>query len=216
MNAPVPPPGIELHGAPTGNCLRVAVALEELGLAYAIHRVDLRGGEQRGAAFLALNPDGHVPVLVDRSDPDRPLVIGQSNAILLHLTGLKPGLLLPADDARALAITLERFFYFVTDVIAPNFSAFYLKMIGAPADVTARLSQRALNAIGASERFLRESAFMAGDRYSLADLVAVTVIDASAERIAWEDYPRLARWFREVCDRPAVRRGMTAFDPGSR
>ena len=81
---------LELHGAQTGNCLRVAVALEELGLPYTAHQLHLGGGEHKRAEFLALNPDGRVPVLVDRSDPEAPLVIAQSNAILLHLCDRRP------------------------------------------------------------------------------------------------------------------------------
>lgn len=95
-------PLLDIHGSRTGNCLRVTVAMEELGLPYAVCRIDLRGGEQRRAPFLALNPDGHVPVLVDRTEPGHPLVIAQSNAILFYLCGLRPGVLLPVDDPRAL------------------------------------------------------------------------------------------------------------------
>lgn len=202
---------LELHGAQTGNCLRVAVALEELGLPYAAHKLDLGGGEHRREPFLALNPDGRVPLLVDRSDPDDPLVIAQSNAILLHLCDRRPGVLLPTDDVRSRAIVLERFFYFVTDVIAANFSAFYLKRSGASAEAAGQLSARSISAIESAERFLAESRYMAGDTFSLADVVAVTIVHASRDAIAWTDHPLLARWHDESRQRPAVLRGMQAF-----
>jgi len=206
------PPVLEVHGSRTGNCLRVTVALEELGLPYTVRRVDLRGGEQRRAPFLTLNPHGHVPVLVDRSDPDHPLTIARSNASLLHLCGLRPGILLPVGDPRSLALVFERFFYFVTDAIAPNFSAFYLTVTGASPEAAGRLSARSLAAIGAADRFLATSPYMAGTQYSLADLVAVTIVQASRDEVAWADHPRLASWFEEVRNRPAVLRGMQAFD----
>lgn len=202
---------LELYGAQTGNCLRVAVALEELGLLYTARKLDLGGGEHRREPFFALNPDGRVPVLVDQSDPANPLVIAQSNAILLHLCDRRPGVLLPVDDVRSHAIVLERFFYFVTDVIAANFSAFYLNRIGAAPEAAERLSRRSIDAIANAERFLAESRYMAGDTFSLADVVAVTIVNASRDKIAWSDHPLLSRWFDESRNRPAVLRGMQAF-----
>ncbi|MBV1691512.1 glutathione S-transferase family protein [Novosphingobium sp. G106] len=202
---------LELYGAQTGNCLRVAVTLEELGLPYQIRKLDLGGGEHRRAEFLALNPDGRVPVLVDQSAPDDPLVIAQSNAILLHLCDRRPGVLLPVDDVRSRAIVLERFFYFVTDVIAANFSAFYLNRIGASTEAAGQLSARSIDAIVDAERFLAESRYMAGDTFSLADVVAVTIVNASRDKIAFSDHPLLSRWFDESRNRPAVLRGMQAF-----
>lgn len=202
---------LELHGAQTGNCLRVAVALEELGLPYTVRKLDLGGGEHKRAEFLALNPDGRVPVLVDRSDPDEHLVIAQSNAILLHLCDLRPGVLLPVDDVAARAIVLERFFYFVTDVIAANFSAFFLNRSGASPEAAGQLSARSISAIESAERFLAKSRYMAGDTFSLADLVAVTIVNASRDKIDWTNRRLLSRWFDDVGQRPAVLRGMQAF-----
>lgn len=202
---------LELYGAQTGNCLRVAVALEELGLPYAVRKLDLGGGEHKREPFLALNPDGRVPVLVDRSDPDDPLTIAQSNAILLHLCDLRPGVLLPVDDIPARAVVLERFFYFVTDVIAANFSAFFLNRSGASPEAAGQFTARSIGAIESAERFLAKSRYMAGDTFSLADVVAVTIVNASRDKIDWADHRLLSRWFDHVGQRPAVLRGMQAF-----
>src|SRR5215470_10249147 len=76
---------IELHGAKTGNCLRVAIGLEVCATPYRVVKVDLAGGEQRSAAHLALNPAGKVPTLVERSSHAPTFVLSQSNAILLYL-----------------------------------------------------------------------------------------------------------------------------------
>jgi len=65
-------PSIELYGAQTGNCLRAAIALEEAMVPYTVRHVDLRSGEHRRAAYLALNPAGQVPTMVDRSDEAAP------------------------------------------------------------------------------------------------------------------------------------------------
>jgi GSH-dependent disulfide-bond oxidoreductase len=200
----------ELLGAETGNCLRVAVALEVLGLPYRAVPVDLRQAEHRGAAFLALNPDGRVPVLIDRSQPEAPLVLTQSNAILLHLSDLRPGALLPADAGPGRSVALERFLYFVTDVIAPNGSGFFLKRQGH-SEGAQHLMQRSVEAIVASERFLEIAPYMAGDAFSLADIAALTVIRASSDHLEWEGLPRLWAWFQTVVTRPDVRRGLAAF-----
>ncbi|MCW1431238.1 glutathione S-transferase family protein [Novosphingobium sp. JCM 18896] len=204
----------ELLGAETGNCLRVSVALEVLGLPYAAVPVDLRRAEHRSPAFLAINPDGRVPVLVDRSQPEAPLTLTQSNAILFHLCDLQPGALLPVEAGPARSIALERFFYFVTDVIAPNGNAFFLKH-RVKAEGADHLAQRSIEAIVASERFL-DDGYMAGDAFSLVDIAAVTVIRASADRLDWPSLPRLRSWFETVVTRPDVRRGLAAFaSPGS-
>jgi GSH-dependent disulfide-bond oxidoreductase len=65
---------IELYEAPTGDCIRAAIAIEETMLPYTVHHVDLRGGEQRREPFLALNPVGKVPVIVERHSGSAPLV----------------------------------------------------------------------------------------------------------------------------------------------
>jgi GST-like protein len=199
-----------LYGAKTGNCFRVAIGLEEAGIEYTPIVVDLMGGEQRGHAHRSLNPMGKVPVLaVNRAGGER-FVLTQSNAILLHLDQLRPGLLLPqVPDERARA--LERFMFFLTDVIGPNHGAFKLR---AP-NIThgsLYLENIALRGIDYSESFLRESKFIGGSRFSLADIVAFTIINSMRDRIDWPNMPRLAKWFREVTNRPAVVRGMNAFD----
>jgi GST-like protein len=204
----------ELLGAETGNCLRVAVALEVLGMPYMAIPVDLRRAEHLGAAFLAINPDGRVPVLVDRSRSEAPLILTQSNAILLHLSDLRPGALLPAKAGPARSVALERFMYFVTDVIAPNGGGFFLQR-QHQSEGAQCLMQRSLEAIVASERFLERTRYMAGASFSLADIAALTVIRASSDRLDWKSLPRLQAWFEAVVTRPDVRCGLAAFSsPG--
>jgi GSH-dependent disulfide-bond oxidoreductase len=76
---------IDLYTAPTPNGWKVAMALEELELEYSVKIVDLAAGEQRTPAFLALNPNGRIPVIVDRAADD--LTVFDSNAILFYLAG---------------------------------------------------------------------------------------------------------------------------------
>ena len=86
---------ITLYAFATPNNLKVAILLEELGLSYEIKPVNIRAGEQKADAFLALNLNGKVPVIVDSEGPNGELVLAESAAILVYLAE-KSGRLLPA------------------------------------------------------------------------------------------------------------------------
>lgn len=89
---------IEFHGAPTTNRIRVKVMLDESGLDYRLHKVDMRAREHKSPEFLALNPMGQTPVIVDHDAAGGRLAMGQSIAILFYLAE-KSGRFLPADPA---------------------------------------------------------------------------------------------------------------------
>jgi GST-like protein len=203
---------IEIYGAKTGNCLRVAIALEEASIPYAVRRVDLASGEQRSERHLALNPAGKVPTIIDHSRGSSPLVLSQSNAILLYIAERYAGHLLPETEPFLRAIVLERFFYFVTDVIAPSHAGFFLHRNNESTGAEL-LNRHSLNALIAAERFLADTPFIAGKEFSLADVVAFTIVLASESQLDWTELPRLRQWFLTVQMRPAVERGLKAFDP---
>src|SRR5215813_1252341 len=115
---------IILYGAPTGNCIRAAIALEEAGLPYVVRKIDLRNGEQHSASYLSLNPAGLVPTIVVQAEGVDSLVITQSNAIIFYAAERAAGRLLPKEGDAQRALVLERFFCFVTDVIAPSYASF--------------------------------------------------------------------------------------------
>ncbi|MDR6382777.1 MULTISPECIES: glutathione S-transferase family protein [Paraburkholderia] len=202
----------ELYGAPTGNCIRAAIALEEAGLPYAVRPVDLASGEHRSAAYLALNPAGKVPVLIERQQNVPPVVIAQSNAIILYAAERPPGRLLP-DDSLARSVVYERFFFFVTDVIAVSHAAFFLRGAGVPAGQTL-LVERMLAALESAERYVSDDAYMAGKTFSIADIAAFTITQSVKSQLPWARLPNLRRWYEQVEARPALARGLKAFDPG--
>jgi GST-like protein len=201
---------IELYGTQTGNCLRAAIALEEAAVAYKVHHVDLGTGEHRRPAYLAVNPAGQVPAIVDRSNVGAPLVLSQSNAIIFYAAARAPGRLLPENEGPERAIAYERFFFFVTDVIAPGHAAFFLRSQHA-ADASRLLDERMLAALRTAERYVLQSPFMAGDNFSIADIAAFTITSFVNSRLQWDQLPNLERWFRTVESRPAVVRGLRAF-----
>ena len=201
---------LQLYGAKTGNCLRAAVGLSEAGLTYQVRHVDLRAGEQRAAAHLALNPAGKVPVLVVPGSP--PVVITQSGAILWYASEQAPGRLLPPPGSLSRIEALEAYFYFTTDVIAANGFAFNLRSEGHHDSAADVLTQRCLEALAGSERFLTDAGYMGADTFSMADIAGFTITTAVSKSLPWDQLPRLAAWRERIAARPAVQQAMTAFD----
>ncbi|MDF3887173.1 glutathione S-transferase family protein [Cupriavidus basilensis] len=199
---------LELYGAQTGNCIRAAIALEEAGIAYSARPVNLATGEHQGQELRSLNPFGKVPVLVQRAS-GAGFVLAQSNAIILFAAEFSPTTLLPADPV-ARAKVYERFFYFLTDVIAVSHGAFKLQQIGA-SEQAKSINELAVSALLEGGRFLAFSPFMAGESFSVADIAAFTIARAYYDAIEWGEHPELAHWYAEVARRPAVLRGLKVF-----
>src|SRR5437879_6001301 len=106
---------IDLYAAGTSNGMRARIAVEECGLAYNFHPIDIQKGEQKSPGFLAMNPMGQIPVLVDSEGPGgKPLTLSQSTAILVYCAE-KSGRFLPRDPA-ARAATLQALMSASTDI----------------------------------------------------------------------------------------------------
>lgn len=202
------PETIELIGARTGNCLRVAIALELSGANYQVRSLDLRAGEHRSPAHLRLNPAGKVPTLIDASSGEV-VVLSQSNAILLHLDRIYPGMLLPQQNP-ARATALERFLYVVTEVIAPSHAAFRLRRTGETM-AAERLDEAAVEALSFADTYIAPGGNMAGELFSLADIAGYTIATSYEDVLDWSAHPKLADWFRRAARNQAVTRGMRAF-----
>jgi GST-like protein len=204
-------PALVLYGMKTGNCIRAAMALEEAETPYVVRRYDPRTPGDGEAEYRRLNFTGKVPTLVDRSRPGELFVLTQSNAIVLYAAAKEPGRLLHAGDARAQARVLERYFYFVTDVIVPSHAALFVRTQGIP--VAAKLLvDRSVVAIEDAERFASAGAFIAGDAFSIADIAAVTIVSSVVSELPWDRLPALSRWFGEMKARPTFKRAAAAFD----
>lgn len=202
---------LELYGYRTGNNYRAAIALEEAELSYKVRRVDLSQGEQRGSDFRKLNPRGQVPVLVVDSGGGR-FILTQSNAIMMYAAESKPGRLFPIEQGEARARAFERYFYFVTDVIAPNQSGFVLSRHAGTAAGEDILKERSHGALIDAERFLADAHYMAGDQFTMADICAFTIARHIESAIDWSTHLRLRAWFDRVNARESVQRGLHAFD----
>ena len=119
---------IDLYSANTFNGHRVSIMLEETGLDYSAHRIDLARGEQRQPEFLRLNPSGRIPVMVDHdSGTPSPFVLTQSVAILQYLAE-KTGQLIP-ESLQERAKVYEWMHFYAVDIGSVIFSAFYLQQL---------------------------------------------------------------------------------------
>jgi GST-like protein len=205
---------LQLYGGRTGSSFRALIGLLEAGLEVEPKTVNLRQGEQLRPDHLALNPLGKVPVLVRRASTGEPtFVLTQSNAILFWADAQDPGRLIPPEGDPRRALVLERYFYFVTDVIGLNFSAFMLRSAGESSS-SAILTGRCLRAIAAAERFLSNGGYMGGASFSIADIAAWTITKSMFDQIPLDQLPALRRWFDIVGARRAVQTGMAAFADG--
>ena len=199
-----------LHGAPTGNCLRAAIALSEAGLPFTVKRVLLRSGEHKQAEYLAVNPLGQVPALAITGGEDGGTIITQSNAIMFHAAEAAPASGLLGTTPLARTKVFERFFYFLTEVIVPSSASFQLKSASAGAAAQI-LDSKFLARLSYAEEFLRSHAYIAGDEFTLADIAAFTIAFAYKDALDWSALPKMRAWYEHVAQRPGVQRGMDVF-----
>jgi len=202
---------IDFHTANTSNGQRAAIMIEECGLPYLLHKLDLFGGEQRREEFLAINAAGTIPAIVDHDGPGgRPLMLAQSGAILLYLA-MKTGRFFPIDPARR-AEAFQWVMQATTDVAASSMSLFLLqRFVPDKSGVNdAWFEERIIAQLRVVDGRLRDRTYLAGE-VSIADfaLYPLTVVRGSLIERAG-DLVNLERWAAVMAARPGVRRGMSA------
>jgi GSH-dependent disulfide-bond oxidoreductase len=200
---------IDLYLAPTANGLRASVVLEEAGLAYKAHKVDLAKGEQRAPEFLELNPAGAIPVIVDSDGPGgKPLTLSQSGAIILYVAE-KCGKFLPKDAARR-AIALQWFMMGASDVAGTSGGIFQLEIVSSeksPPNIE-HFKKRLLKYFEVFDKRLEGRDYLA-DELSVADLMLYPNFSARKALIdAAGGYANLQRWGAAMAARPGVQKGM--------
>ncbi|KGB56977.1 Glutathione S-transferase-like protein [Sphingopyxis sp. LC81] len=208
---------IQLFSAPTPNGVKVGIMLEETGLAYEPHRIDIMANESHDPAFLALNPNGKIPAIYDPNGPGgKPLALFESGAILIYLAD-KSGLFLSADPAERYE-TIQWVMWQMGGV-GPMFGqlGFFHKFAGRdyedkrPRDRYAAESARLL---GVLDGRLAERTWVMGDDYSIADISLLGWVrnligfyDA-AEIVGFDRFGHVQRWLDAGLARPAVQRGL--------
>lgn len=200
---------IDLYFAGTANGLRATVAFEECGLAYRLHKLDIAKGDTRTPAYLAINPAGLIPAIVDSDGPGgKPLTLAQSGAIVLYAAE-KSGRFLPKDAARR-QHALQWLFQAATDIAGTSGAIFRLEN-SAPeksGPTTDYFKNRLLTFFRDCDRQLEGREFLA-DEISVADLMLYPGFVARKALIdAADGFANLQRWAAAMAARPGVQRGM--------
>jgi GST-like protein len=210
------PERLQLYSVPTPNGVKVSIMLEEIGLPYEPHRIPFGSEGTRSPEFLALNPNGKIPAILDPDGPDgKPFALFESGAILVYLAE-KTGKLLPSGAARY--ETLEWVFFQMAS-IGPMFGqvGFFHKFAGREFEDKRPLQRY----VDESKRLLRVLEQRLSDRdwimgeYSIADVATlgwvrnlVTFYEAG-DLVEWHEFDRVQRWLDLGLERPAVQRGLS-------
>jgi GST-like protein len=199
---------IDLYAAGTSNGMRARIALEECGLKYQWHPIDLMKGEHRTPQFLALNPNGQIPVIVDSQGPGgKKITLSQSSAIMIYCAE-KAGKFIPADPAKR-AATFEAYMSASTD-ITPMFGAVNAVLRSKePHAPTAEMFKQSLRRyFKVWDDKLAKRKYAAGDEVTIADFSLYAgywrTKGALPDLVA--GLPNLERWAAEIAARPAVQR----------
>ena len=201
---------IDLYAAGTSNGMRARIGLEECGLAYTFHPIDLTKGEQKSPSFLAMNPNGQIPVIVDGDGPGgKPLTLSQSVAILLYC-GEKSGKFLPKDAAarpafwQALASAASD----MSGLVSAIFTLSRAKELHAPAIDTFKAMWN--NYMKVWDGTLGRRRHCAGEEITVADFALYGVVARvkAAQPALVEGFANVARWAEAMAARPAIQRAM--------
>ncbi|WP_183189238.1 glutathione S-transferase N-terminal domain-containing protein [Ancylobacter tetraedralis] len=211
------PDRLQLYSFPTPNGVKVSIMLEETGLPYEAHTVNILKDESWTAEFLALNPNGKIPAILDPDGPGgTPLALFESGAILLYLAE-KTGKFLPADPA-ARYETIQWVMWQMA-AIGPMFGqvGFFHKFAGAayedkrPRD---RYVAEAKRLLALLERRLEGRDWIMGADYTIADIATLGWVRnlvgfyGAGELVDYAALTHVPAWLARGLDRPAVQRGL--------
>ncbi len=206
---------IELYYWPTPNGHKITLFLEEAGVPYTVHPVDIGAGDQFKPEFLAFSPNNKMPAIIDRAPADggAPISVFESGAILQYLAA-KTGRFLPADP-RARIEASEWLFWQVAG-LGPMTGQYGHFHVYAPEDIAYakdRYRREVLRLLGVLDRRLEGRAFVAGDEYSIADMAIHPWINPYTKApLDLSGFAHLNRWHADVAARPAVQRAYALAD----
>jgi len=196
---------IDLYTFTTPNGRKASVMLEEVGLPYTTHKIDISNGEQFNPEFIAINPNSKIPAIVDR---DANLSVFESGAILIYLAE-KTGKLLPTEPKARYAVL--QWLMFQMGGVGPMFGQFNHFKKFAPEKIPYainRYEKETLRIYGVLDKQLEEQEFLGGD-YSIADIATYPwVAIYEFQGLTLNEHPHLKRWVETIRERPAVQKGM--------
>jgi GST-like protein len=201
---------IDVYSWATPNGHKVHVMLEECGLPYRAHPINIGTGDQFTPEFLAISPNNKIPAITDPDGPDgEPISLFESGAILLYLAG-KTGKFLP-DSVRGRYEVLQ-WLMFQMGGVGPMLGQAHHFRLYAPEKLPYaidRYTNEAKRLYGVMDKRLAKSKYIAGTTYTIADIAIFPWLRSwKNQGIDWADYPHLKGWFDEIAARPAVQRGV--------
>jgi glutathione S-transferase len=204
---------IDFYTWSTPNGRKVSIALEEMGLAYKTHLVDLKTGAQKKPEFLSINPNGRIPAIVDRDEDN--FAVFESGAILMYLAE-KSGLLLPSEK-RARSVVLQWLMWQMGGLgpMQGQANVFFRYFPEKIPSVISRYQTETMRLFGVMNTRLASSEYLAGD-YSIADIACWPwVMQHDWSGVDISELTHLQRWLAAIGARPAVQRGaaLAAPDP---
>jgi GST-like protein len=200
---------IDLYTWATPNGRKISIMLEEAALPYEVIKIDISKGAQFAPDFLAINPNGKIPAIVDHDGPEGgKLALFESGAILIYLAE-KSGILLPTDAASR--ITVIEWLMFQMGGLGPMLGQAHHFRRFAPERIPyaiERYETEAARLYGVLDRRLGEADYLAGT-YSIADIACYPwIARCEWQGVVLDDFPNVKRWFALLSERPAVQRGM--------
>ena len=205
---------IEVHYWPTPNGKKVTILLEELGVPYKITPLNIGRGDQFSDAFLKLNPNHRMPAIVDHAPADggAPIGVFESGAILFYLAE-KEGRFWPQDDVRA-KYEVAQWVVWQAANQGPKFGERGHFSRVSPEAGDQSYAQRRFNdevhrLYGVLNNRLHDRRYIAGDDYSIADIVSYPwTVSWKQQEIDLDEFRHVKRWFEEISERSAVQRGL--------
>ena len=211
------PDRLQLYSLATPNGVKVSIMLEEIGLAYEAHRIDIGTNDQLTPEFLSLNPNGKIPAIIDPHGPNgTPLALFESGAILLYLAE-KTGRLLPSDVARRYE-TIQ-WVFFQMAFVGPMFGqvGYFYKFAGREIEDKRPLEHyrdEAKRILGVLETRLAGRQWIMDDAYTIADIATLGWVRnligyyGARQLVAFDELKHVPAWLERGLSRPAVQRGL--------
>jgi GST-like protein len=213
----VHPDRIQLYSVPTPNGVKASIALEEMGLTYEPHFIDISKNESFSPEFLSLNPNGKIPAIIDPEGPDGvPFGLFESGAILLYLAE-KTGLFLPTDAA--LRYETIQWVFFQMAAVGPMFGqlGYFHKFAGreiADKRPLERYQNESKRLLGVLEARLNDRKWIMGDDYTIADISLLGWVRnligfyGAGDLVNFDTLKYVPVWLERGLSRPAVQRGL--------
>jgi GSH-dependent disulfide-bond oxidoreductase len=198
---------IDFYALTSPNVQKIYIMLEETGLPYTEHFVDVWKGDQYKPDFLKINPNNKIPAIVDRDGPGgKPYTVFESGAILMYLAD-KSGKFMPKDKAKYYDVV--QWLMIQLTGVGPMFGQLtHFKNFAPPGSdyAVARYQSEVRRLYNLLEQRLGQAPYLGGDDYTIADIATFPwTRNHDTQGVPWTDKPHLARWFKAIAERPAVK-----------